>query len=251
MGFGFFQGDKIKLLKSKLNLNNSATIRGDLINTNTVVVADGSKDIKSSTVTTTELGYLSGATGDIQDQLNNKIGNDPLVSLTGDLAVTGSISTEDGVEFIDSTYTIRLQPPTLSGNSTYTLPATTPVANGYVLSSTTAGTMSWVQQSGGGATGDISNTNFAVSASTTNSIVTFDSSLQSAHIFWSLHNVDNNAHQAGNSIAVHKNASWELISTIAGTATFGGVNLTITSGGVLQLDNPSVTGTFIYRVLAT
>jgi len=41
--------------------------------------------------------------------------------------------------------------PTTGSNITYTLPSAYPASNGYVLSSTTGGTMSWVAQSGGGS----------------------------------------------------------------------------------------------------
>lgn len=41
--------------------------------------------------------------------------------------------------------------PATGSDVSFTLPGSYPAANGYVLSSTTGGTMSWVAQSGGGS----------------------------------------------------------------------------------------------------
>jgi fructose-specific component phosphotransferase system IIB-like protein len=53
-------------------LHVEGTIRSSTISTNTVLVANGHSDIVSSSITTTELGYLSGSTSNIQGQLNGK-----------------------------------------------------------------------------------------------------------------------------------------------------------------------------------
>lgn len=45
------------------------------LSTSTALYADGSKNIKSSSVTATELGYLSGVTSGIQNQLATKLNN--------------------------------------------------------------------------------------------------------------------------------------------------------------------------------
>ena len=65
-------------------LNNKASsghVHGDISNTgtlpnaSTVVIADANKKITNSTITTTELGYLSGVSSNIQTQLGNKAGS--------------------------------------------------------------------------------------------------------------------------------------------------------------------------------
>jgi hypothetical protein len=47
--------------------------------------------------------------------------------------------------------------PATGANIVYVLPGAYPASNGYVLSSTTGGTMSWVAQSGGGGAGETFN----------------------------------------------------------------------------------------------
>ena len=56
------------------HVHGSITNDGKLGTASRVVVTDGSKNITvSSTITTTELGYLDGVTSKIQDQLNGKV----------------------------------------------------------------------------------------------------------------------------------------------------------------------------------
>ena len=47
-----------------------------LVDKNKVIVADSTKSLKSSTITTTELDYLSGTSSNIQDQINSKVSMD-------------------------------------------------------------------------------------------------------------------------------------------------------------------------------
>jgi hypothetical protein len=312
MGFGFFQGSKIKILKPILSLNGEAEIDGSAISASKVMISDGDKSVKSSTVTTTELDYLIGTTAAIQGQINavaagvlpagnitvsGNLGVTGTTSLTGSLtaaAITGTSLTINGNETVTGTLNVtglstlgsinspavtagaftatgnvlvqnelRLEDPdsginyvalkastTQAADHTYTLPSSLPVSDGQAMVSTTAGTMSWTSVAVAG-TYDVPNTTFTVSASLTNTIITLNAAINSAHIFWSLHNGVADAHQAGNSVAIKKNSSYELINTIAGSATFGDVNLTITSGGAIQLDTPSVSGTMYYRILTT
>src|SRR5262249_25559321 len=65
-----------------------------------------------------------------------------------------------------------LAPAAAAGSATYTLPSSAPAADGYVLSSTTGGVMSWVAQSGGGGGGGgsgsvLAGTNAALPAAAT------------------------------------------------------------------------------------
>ena len=43
----------------------------------------------------------------------------------------------------DTSGTVTLAAPTVAGTQSYTLPTAVPAANGYALTSTTGGTMSW------------------------------------------------------------------------------------------------------------
>jgi len=49
----------------------------------------------------------------------------------------------------DTSGTVALNAPTVAGTQSYTLPTAVPAANGYALTSTTAGVMSWAATSGG------------------------------------------------------------------------------------------------------
>jgi len=77
-----------------LILTGTGSGRGDInmakLTASTALVSDASKNISSSAVTSTELGYLSGVTSSIQTQLNGKqaTGN-YITALTGDATATG------------------------------------------------------------------------------------------------------------------------------------------------------------------
>lgn len=174
MGFGFFQGDKIKILKDKLSLNDAAVIDGSQIDPSTVLITDSNNNVLSSDITSTELGYLDGVTANIQTQLNS----------------------------------------------------VTPNPNDQAL------------------------TSFSVSSAVTNNIITLNAGINSIAMHWSL--IGATDYQAGNTIAVQSDAGvWQYSNTIAGSSNFGGVNLEITTAGVVRLVNPSVTGTFRYRFIVT
>ena len=60
------------------NITSTGTVMADTLNgtgltASRAVVTDGSKNLSSSSVTSTELGYLSGATASVQTQLLNKV----------------------------------------------------------------------------------------------------------------------------------------------------------------------------------
>jgi hypothetical protein len=59
-----------KTFNSKADLTQSATLSGETASR--ALITDGSKDIRTSSVTSTELGYVSGVTSAIQTQLNGK-----------------------------------------------------------------------------------------------------------------------------------------------------------------------------------
>ena len=62
-------------------------------------------------------------------------------------SVSGSLSFKEADDNGSSMVTLAA-PTSLAGSTTYTLPATYPSSNGQVLSSTTAGVMSWASASG-------------------------------------------------------------------------------------------------------
>lgn len=55
-----------------------------------------------------------------------------------------------------SSGSVGLQAATAAGSTNYTLPSAAPVSNGQVLSSTTAGVMSWATSGGGGMSAVVS-----------------------------------------------------------------------------------------------
>lgn len=71
---------------SKIDINGvltSGNIIDSGLSTDTVIYANGSKQLTSSSVTSTELGYVSGVTSSIQTQLNNR-----LLKASGDINET-------------------------------------------------------------------------------------------------------------------------------------------------------------------
>jgi len=58
----------------------------------------------------------------------------------------------------DTSGTVALNAPTVAGTQSYTLPTAVPAANGYALTSTTAGVMSWAATSGSGTVTSVGQT---------------------------------------------------------------------------------------------
>lgn len=58
----------------------------------------------------------------------------------------------------DTSGTVALNAPAIAGTQTYTLPTAVPAANGYALTSTTAGVMSWAATSGSGTVTSVGQT---------------------------------------------------------------------------------------------
>lgn len=77
---------------SSTHIHGSITNDGKLSTASRVVVTDSNKNVDTSTVTSTELGYLSGVTSAIQTQINSKLDSSSLtsdISSGGTNAVTG------------------------------------------------------------------------------------------------------------------------------------------------------------------
>lgn len=72
---------------------NNLEIKNNLImdskTASTALILDAQKRLVSSTVTSTELAYLVGVTGDIQTQINTKANDNAVVKLTGDQSISG------------------------------------------------------------------------------------------------------------------------------------------------------------------
>lgn len=135
------------------------------------LVSDGSGVVSASAVTSTELGYLSGVGSAIQTQIDGKAStalnnlaavaiNTSLISDTDNTDNLGSAAIAWANGYINtllldsnSQTTTITGSPSASASVNYILPPAGPAVNGYVLSATTAGIMSWVVQSGGGTGG--------------------------------------------------------------------------------------------------
>jgi len=89
-------------LKFKSKINAQGGVKLSAETASRVLTIDGSGDVKSSSVTTTELGYLSGASSSIQTQITN-IGDDvaDLVTLSGVAANEEDLGTFTGATIPD------------------------------------------------------------------------------------------------------------------------------------------------------
>jgi hypothetical protein len=74
---------------SNIILNPTTDVILDNLTGNTVPYLNGSKAIKSSSVTDTELGYLSGVTSSVQTQLNAKVDDATTITTTSPLFIDG------------------------------------------------------------------------------------------------------------------------------------------------------------------
>jgi hypothetical protein len=111
--------------------------------------------------TSNDLFLIRGSVERVKIDDNN---NDYLVNTTGSHRFLGNATKAAEIQLLEdsdngSNYIGLIAPSSLAGNTSYTLPTAYPAVNGYVLSSLTDGTMSWIAQSGGsGAWGTITGT---------------------------------------------------------------------------------------------
>ena len=120
---------------------------------NRAVITNGTTgELTVSSVTNTELGYLSGVTSAIQTQLNNKQIAGKITTNQQDAGTVNPFGTNAGetgeFRFYElvangSNYTGFKAPDLLGANIIYTLPQTAPNA-GEVLSSNASGVLSWI-----------------------------------------------------------------------------------------------------------
>jgi hypothetical protein len=138
---------------NRLVINGVGGVMADAnaITADRALISDTNGIPTQSSVTATELGYLSGVTSAVQTQLTGK------VAKTGD-TLTGSLimSTQSQIKFGDSTtnYVGFKAPTTVPTSMTYTLPATDGIA-GQILRTDGTGNLSWVAD-GAGAVVDAS-----------------------------------------------------------------------------------------------
>lgn len=88
-------------MTGKLGLNYSGA------NTDTALVLNSNREVVSSSVTATELSYLSGAASSLQTQINGKASTSSVIAktgdtMTGDLGLAGSQATPDRALLLDS-----------------------------------------------------------------------------------------------------------------------------------------------------
>ena len=117
------------LVRAGDTMSGNLGLAGSSVNVNTVLFADASRIISSSTVTPTELGYLSGTTASVQTQINTlnpasalqKAGD----TMTGNLGLAGSSVNVNTVL-------------TVNANRVVTSSSVTPTELGYLSGITTA-----------------------------------------------------------------------------------------------------------------
>lgn len=111
---------------------------------NRAVVTDGSGNLGSSSVTSSELEFLSGVTSAIQTQLNNLV-----TALAGKQATLTSTSDLQGdqVRIYNGANYVELLSPSLSGNVTFTLPSAHGTLN-QILKTDASGNLSWTNAGG-------------------------------------------------------------------------------------------------------
>ena len=130
-------------------------------------------DIKSSSATALTLSGANVAIAGDLTVTGNDIKSSSATALTlsganvaiaGDLTVTGGTVTLAG----STSGTVALNAPAIAGTQNYTLPTALPASNGYVLSSTTGGVMSWTATAPGA--GDV----VGPASATDNALARFD-----------------------------------------------------------------------------
>jgi len=150
------------------------------------------------------------------------------LQIDNDLTVSGGTVTLAG----STSGTVALNAPAIAGTQSYTLPTAVPAVNGYVLSSTTGGVMSWAATAPGA--GDV----VGPASATDNAVVRFDTTtgklIQNSTV-----TIDDSGNIVTNGdIAVNGGditttaATFNLINTTATTLNIGAAATTVNIGAV-------------------
>lgn len=122
------------------------------------------------------------------------------------LAINGTILASTKVGILESgsspTKYTYFQAGDQTVDVTYTLPTDAPVSNGYVLSSTTAGVLSWANPSGIGAVTSVSNSDSTLTISPTTGNVIASLNLSHANSWGALQTFGNNISLGGATLSV-------------------------------------------------
>jgi len=138
-------------LSGTLNTSGTATLANVIdsgLTASTVPYADASKQLTSSAVTPTELGYVSGVTSSIQTQLNAK-GSGTVTSVTGTAPVVSSGGATPAISMAASTnsvdgYLTAADHTTFAGKQA-ALSSTTPVSHQFLTGFTAPNTFAQAQ----------------------------------------------------------------------------------------------------------
>lgn len=99
----FCQGNDSRLSNARTptsHAHGNITNAGELSTANRVVITDANKKVTISTITTTELGYLSGASSNLQTQINNIN-----TSLAGGVTIKGTLGTSGTITTLPASHT--------------------------------------------------------------------------------------------------------------------------------------------------
>ena len=138
------------------------------------VVAEGTLDVTGNLTVTSNTIKSSSATalslsgadvtvaGDLRINGNDIKASNGTTAITlssANVTVAGDLTVNDAVVFDGSTSgTVTIAAPAVAGTQSYTLPTALPAVNGYVLSGTTGGELSWVSNSDANTTYDFAAT---------------------------------------------------------------------------------------------
>ncbi len=136
----------------------SVTGNVDAGNVNATIVGDVTGDVTGEVTGNVSGSAATAGTVTTAAQPNiTSVGTLTSITTSGNITATGNININDrqGLYLYDSdssNYIAIVSPSTVSGNVTFTLPGDAGTAD-YVLATNGAGTLSWIEQSGGGGSG--------------------------------------------------------------------------------------------------
>ena len=105
--------------------------------------ATGTLYVSGAALGTPSSGTVTNLTGTASININGTVGSS--APAAGTFTSVGYAGSTSG--------TVTLTAPAVAGTQSYTLPTAAPASNGYALTSTTGGVMSWAATSGGGSPG--------------------------------------------------------------------------------------------------
>jgi hypothetical protein len=206
------------------------------------LVSDASGVVSASTVTSTELGYLSGATSNIQNQINSLSGG-AITGLTGDVSATGPGNASVTVNFVGASTASEIHTATVGTLSATNVNTPSAIVKRDASGNFSAGTIT------ANLTGNVSGSAASITGNLTGDVTSTGMSTTVASVGGSSAANIHTAEQAANA-ATNANTSSTIVKRDA-SGNFSAGTITANITGNVSGTAASITGNLTGDVTST